>query len=128
MNQYIPDFLANTQSSSICRVFKDGLMLIQDDHLSQKVLFFFCVAHASFFHSVSNRIAVGRTGSSSEHVTQHVLVLPSYQAKKEWMNEMLPILAGLGRMIVSFESSHEFVLAPTHLFLFVWVDFCGFAC
>jgi len=46
------------------------------------------------------RIAVGRTGSSSEHVTQHVLVLPSREAKKQWLIEMYPILAGLGRLIV----------------------------
>ena len=50
------------------------------------------------------RIAVGRTGLSSEHVSQHVLVLPSYQAKKQWMLEMTPTLAKVGRMIVFVSS------------------------
>lgn len=59
-----------------------------------------CVAHFPFASSLLNRIAVGRTGSSSEHVSQHVLVLPSYEAKKQWMKEMLPILAEVGRMII----------------------------
>ena len=30
-------------------------------------------------------IAVGRTGSSSEHVEQHVLVLPSQESKMIWL-------------------------------------------
>ena len=50
------------------------------------------------------RIAVGRTGMSSEHVSQHVLVLPSYNAKKQWMMEMTPTLANVGRMIVFVSS------------------------
>ena len=50
------------------------------------------------------RIAVGRTGMSSEHVSQHVLVLPSYNAKKQWMMEMTPTLAKVGRMIVFVSS------------------------
>ena len=41
---------------------------------------------------------------SSEHVSQHVLVLPSYHAKKQWMMEMLPTLADVGRMIVFVSS------------------------
>lgn len=50
------------------------------------------------------RISIGRTGMSSEHVSQHVLVLPSYHAKKQWMMEMLPTLAEVGRMIVFVSS------------------------
>ena len=46
------------------------------------------------------RIAVGRTGSSSEHVDQHVLVLPSYDAKVTWLVEMLPTFAVVGKMII----------------------------
>jgi ATP-dependent RNA helicase DDX42 len=46
------------------------------------------------------RIAIGRTGSSSEHVDQHVMVLPSTEAKRQWLVEMLPVLAPLGRCIV----------------------------
>ena len=46
------------------------------------------------------RISVGRTGEASEHVTQHVMVLPSYNAKREWLVEMLPVLANVGRTIV----------------------------
>ena len=46
------------------------------------------------------RISVGRTGEASEHVRQHVMVLPSYDAKKEWLVEMLPILLNVGRTIV----------------------------
>jgi len=53
------------------------------------------------------RIAVGRTGIASEHVTQHVLVLPSYNAKKQWLVEMLPVLAGLGRMILFVASRSD---------------------
>lgn len=50
------------------------------------------------------RIAVGRTGMSSEHVSQHLLVLPSYNAKKQWIMEMTPTLANVGRMIVFVSS------------------------
>ena len=46
------------------------------------------------------RIAIGRTGTSSEHVDQHIMVLPSLEAKRQWLIEMLPILAPLGRAIV----------------------------
>ena len=46
------------------------------------------------------RIAVGRTGASSEHVDQHVMVLPSHDAKIRWLLEMLPVLANLGRCLV----------------------------
>ena len=45
------------------------------------------------------RIAVGETGSSSEHVDQHIIVLPSHDSKLSWLIEMLPILANVGKMI-----------------------------
>jgi len=53
------------------------------------------------------RIAVGRTGSSSEHVDQHVLVLPSHEAKVAWLIEMLPILSSVGKMIIFVASRDE---------------------
>merc|ERR1711862_379010 len=46
------------------------------------------------------RIAVGRTGSSSEHVDSHVMVLPNYTAKCQWLREILSVLIPLGRIIV----------------------------
>jgi len=46
------------------------------------------------------RIAVGRTGASSEHVDSHVMVLPSHSAKVQWLMEMLPVLSPLGRCLV----------------------------
>ena len=46
------------------------------------------------------RIAVGRTGFSSEHVDSHVMVLPDARAKTQWLLEMLPVLAPIGRCIV----------------------------
>lgn len=52
------------------------------------------------------RIAVGRTGSSSEHVDQYVLVLPSYEAKITWLKEVLPPFAAVGKMII-FVSSRQ---------------------
>lgn len=45
-------------------------------------------------------ISVGRTGQSSDHVEQHVMVLPSYEAKKQWLTEMVPVLAGVGRTLI----------------------------
>ena len=56
--------------------------------------FFFC------FLFVFCRIAIGRTGASSEHVDSHVMVLPSYNTKVQWLMEMLPILSPLGRSLV----------------------------
>jgi len=53
------------------------------------------------------RIAVGRTGSSSEHVDQHILVLPSHEAKVAWLIEMLPILSNVGKMIIFVASRDE---------------------
>ena len=58
---------------------------------------FFAVSFPFF---IFVRIAVGRTGSSSEHVDQHIMVLPSIEAKLQWLVEMLPILSPLGRTIV----------------------------
>ena len=46
------------------------------------------------------RIAIGRTGASSEHVDQHVMVLPNRSSKIQWLKEMLPVLSPLGRCIV----------------------------
>ncbi|KAL7544287.1 hypothetical protein ACHAWF_007671 [Thalassiosira exigua] len=46
------------------------------------------------------RIAIGRTGASSEHVDSHVMVLPSRDAKVQWLLEMLPVLSPLGRCLV----------------------------
>ena len=46
------------------------------------------------------RIAIGRTGASSEHVDQHAMVVPSRDSKIQWLVEMLPILSPLGRCLV----------------------------
>ncbi|KAL9178639.1 hypothetical protein ACHAXT_001977 [Thalassiosira profunda] len=46
------------------------------------------------------RIAIGRTGASSEHVDSHVMVLPGRNAKEQWLTEMLPVLSPLGRCLV----------------------------
>lgn len=60
-----------------------------------------CMSHLFFcFLFVFCRIAIGRTGASSEHVDSHVMVLPSYNTKVQWLMEMLPILSPLGRSLV----------------------------
>ena len=46
------------------------------------------------------RIAVGTSGQSSEHVEQHVMVLPNVEAKQTFLLEMIPTLASVGRTIV----------------------------
>jgi len=46
------------------------------------------------------RIAVGRTGTSSQNVQQHVMILPSVHAKQQWLLEMLPTFAPLGQTLV----------------------------
>jgi ATP-dependent RNA helicase DDX42 len=46
------------------------------------------------------RISVGRTGESSHHVQQHVMVLPDEAAKEAFMVEMVPVFLPLGRCIV----------------------------
>ena len=46
------------------------------------------------------RISVGRTGQSSQHVQQHVMVLPNDSAKREFLMEMLPSFADVGRTLV----------------------------
>lgn len=51
-----------------------------------------------------HRVAVGKSNTSSEHVTQNVIVLPSYDTKKLWMKEMLPVLAEIGRLIIFVSS------------------------
>ena len=50
---------------------------------------------------------MGRTGQASDHVQQHVVVLPSYQAKKQWLQEMLPTLANVGRTLVFVASKAD---------------------
>ena len=44
----------------------------------------FCCAFQNIY-VIWDSIAVGRTGSSSDHVDQQVLVLPSYESKKIWL-------------------------------------------
>ena len=46
------------------------------------------------------RIAVGRTGQTSLHVQQHVMVVPSIAAKLDWLQQMLPVLCQVGRTLV----------------------------
>ena len=46
------------------------------------------------------RIAVGKSGESSEHVEQHVMVLPNAEAKETFLLEMIPTFASVGRAIV----------------------------
>lgn len=46
------------------------------------------------------RIAVGTTGRASLHVQQHVMVVPSDAAKLSWLQQMLPVLCGVGRTLV----------------------------
>lgn len=53
------------------------------------------------------RIAIGRTGKSSEHVQQHVMVLPSYEKKRAWLLEMLPVLSQVGRTLVFVATRNE---------------------
>ena len=48
----------------------------------------------------TTRVAIGRTGASSEHVDSHVMVLPSHAAKVQWLLEMIPVLVPLGRCLV----------------------------
>jgi len=58
----------------------------------------FCFRY--IFQNARSRIAIGRTGASSEHVDQHVMVLPSRDSKIQWLVEMLPVLSPLGRCLV----------------------------
>ena len=51
-----------------------------------------------------DRVSVGKSNTSSEHVTQNVIVLPSYETKKEWMRQMLPIFSEIGRLIIFVSS------------------------
>ena len=46
------------------------------------------------------RISVGRTGKSSEHVDQHVMVLPSREAKVEFLRQALPSFVEVGLCLV----------------------------
>jgi ATP-dependent RNA helicase DDX42 len=52
------------------------------------------------------RISVGRTGESSKSVQQHCLVLPTFQAKKQFLVDMLPSFQVIGRTLV-FCSTRE---------------------
>jgi len=68
--------------------------------------FMFSATYGSKLQRVSNkwlhddfaRIAIG-AGLSSEHVAEHVFVMPD-SGKKQWIIEMLPIFAEIGRSIV----------------------------
>ena len=53
-----------------------------------------------FYSLIVCRISVGKTGATSEHVDQHVMVLPNRSAKVQWLKEMLSVLLPLGRCIV----------------------------
>ena len=55
-------------------------------------------SHVAFFSLHS--IAIGQTGRASDHVRQHVMVLPNVEAKKAWLLQMLPILVDVGLTLV----------------------------
>jgi ATP-dependent RNA helicase DDX42 len=46
------------------------------------------------------RISVGTTGRASEHVDQHVVVLPTTHAKEQFVLELLPSLVAVGRTLI----------------------------
>jgi ATP-dependent RNA helicase DDX42 len=46
------------------------------------------------------RISVGTTGRASEHVDQHVVVLPTIRAKEQFVLELLPSLVAVGRTLI----------------------------
>jgi ATP-dependent RNA helicase DDX42 len=52
------------------------------------------------------RISVGKTGQSSQHVTQHVLCLPNPQAKVAFLKETLPTFTNIGRTLVFCATRH----------------------
>ena len=54
----------------------------------------------SHFCFLTNSIAVGQTGRASDHVKQYVMVLPNFDAKKTWLQQMLPILEDVGPTLV----------------------------
>jgi ATP-dependent RNA helicase DDX42 len=47
---------------------------------------------ASTTNNLYAHLSVGTTGTSSEHVAQHVVVLPTAQSKREWLTNHLPSL------------------------------------
>jgi len=53
------------------------------------------------------RIAIGRTGISSLHVTQHIISLPSPSTKLTWLISILPTLVPLGKIIIFVASRLE---------------------
>ena len=46
------------------------------------------------------RIAIVQTSRASDHVCQHVMVLPNVQAKKAWLLQILPIVVDVGLTLV----------------------------
>ena len=46
------------------------------------------------------RISVGTTGRASDHVEQHVIVLPNQDAKEQFILELLPSLIAVGRTLI----------------------------
>lgn len=56
--------------------------------------------HCRDWMQTPTRISVGRSGISSEHVQQHVLCLPSVEAKGVFLKESLPTFCNVGRTIV----------------------------
>lgn len=55
---------------------------------------------SEWLSSSAFRLAIGRTGESSDNVNQHVLVLPNEDAKESFLLEILPTLVQVGRTIV----------------------------
>jgi ATP-dependent RNA helicase DDX42 len=56
--------------------------------------------HCREWMNSPSRISIGRTGRSSEHVEQHVMCLPTLEAKQEFMKESLPTFCDVGRTLV----------------------------
>lgn len=56
--------------------------------------------HCQDWMQSPTRISVGRSGTSSAHVQQHVMCLPSTEAKQAFLKESLPTFCSVGRTIV----------------------------
>ncbi len=85
----------------IFKFFYECLFFFSLDALFYMLFCFFSCVFLGFLLFLRYcSVAVGKTGSSSEHVQQHVFIVPSLEAKKLWMKEMLPTFVPLGRTLI----------------------------
>lgn len=91
-----------TELNSVSGTYLLGIFVHATQFLHQVTVSCYLLkrSHTFYLLLLNYSIAVGHTGRASDHVQQHVMVLPNFDSKKTWLQELLPTFATVGLTLV----------------------------